>query len=185
MAEGRMRGALADRLASTPSPPSILPRVETPESQNVELVGYSPKYQPHFERLNRLWLEGHGLLEPVDLEYLQHPEEHILAGGGEVFFAVRETEVVGTCAAIPLSETTWELAKLSVDPSARGTGLGRRLCEAVLDYARRHGATELVLTSHTSLGTALKLYETLGFSHEALPEDVRYETANVFMRLTL
>ena len=67
----------------------------------------------------------------------------------------------------------------------RGSGLGRRLCQTVLDYARRNGATELVLTSHTSRGAALKLYETLGFRHEALPADVRYETANVFMRLTL
>lgn len=151
----------------------------------IELVEYRAELRPDFERLNRLWLEGHSLLEAVDLEYLQEPERHILATGGQVFFAMQGSVVIGTCAAIRISSTTFELAKLSVDPSARGRGLGRRLCEAVLEYARQAGATEIVLTSHTALVAAIRLYESMGFKHEPLPADVRYETANVFMRLTL
>ena len=154
-------------------------------ASEIELVEYRPELRPDFERLNRLWLEGHSLLEAVDLEYLQEPERHILATGGQVFFAMQGSVVIGTCAAIRISSTTFELAKLSVDPSARGRGLGRRLCEAVLKYARQAGATEIVLTSHTALVEAIRLYESMGFQHEPLPADVRYETANVFMRLTL
>ena len=154
-------------------------------ASEIELVGYRAELRPDFERLNRLWLEGHSLLEAVDLEYLQEPERHILATGGQVFFAMQGSVVIGTCAALRISSTTFELAKLSVDPSARGRGLGRRLCEAVLKYARQAGATEIVLTSHTALVEAIRLYESMGFQHEPLPADVRYETANVFMRLTL
>jgi ribosomal protein S18 acetylase RimI-like enzyme len=152
---------------------------------DINIVTYRSELRPEFERLNRLWLEGHSLLEPVDLEYLQAPERHILADGGEVFFAMEGASVVGTCAAIRISGASFELAKLAVDPAARGRGLGARLCEAVLGYARAAGATEIVLTSHTSLEYAIRLYETLGFEHAPLPEDVRYETANVFMRLRL
>jgi ribosomal protein S18 acetylase RimI-like enzyme len=150
-----------------------------------ELVEYRPELRPDFERLNRLWLEDHSLLEPVDLEYLREPERLILADGGQVYFAMQGANVVGTCAAIPISSTTWELAKLSVDPSARGHGLGRRLCEAVLTYARAAGAAEVVLTSHTALVEALHLYESMGFQRAPLPADIRYETANVFMRLVI
>lgn len=151
----------------------------------IELVPYRPELRPEFERLNRLWLEGHALLEAVDLEYLQAPERHILATGGQVFFAMQGSAVLGTCAAIPISSNTFELAKLAVEPAARGQGLGRRLCEEVLKYARRAGATEIVLTSHTSLVEAIGLYESLGFQHAPLPADVRYVTANIFMRLTM
>jgi ribosomal protein S18 acetylase RimI-like enzyme len=150
-----------------------------------ELVEYRPELRPDFERLNRLWLERHSLLEPVDLEYLREPERLILADGGQVYFAMQGATVVGTCAAIPISSTTWELAKLAVDPSARGRGLGRRLCEAVLTYVRAAGATEIVLTSHTALVEAVHLYESMGFQSAPLPADNRYETANVFMRLVI
>lgn len=154
-------------------------------AENIRIVEYRRDFRDDFERLNRLWLEGNGLLEPVDLEYLRNPEVHILANGGQVFFAIQDSVVLGTCAAIRLSPTTFELAKLSVEPSARGLGLGRRLCETVIDYARQAGATEIVLTSHTSLEQAIRLYESLGFSHAEIPADVRYETANVYMRVSL
>ena len=150
-----------------------------------ELIAYRPELRPHFERLNLLWLEGNALLEPVDLEYLRDPERHILAGGGQVLFATRGPAVLGVCAAIRASATTFELAKLAVDPVARGRGVGRRLCEAVRAYARRRGATELVLTSHTSLTSALRLYQSFGFHRAPLPADVRYATANVYMRMDL
>jgi ribosomal protein S18 acetylase RimI-like enzyme len=148
----------------------------------IDIVTYRAELQPHFERLNRIWLEEHALLEPVDLEYLQDPEGHILAGGGEVFFAAQGDVIVGTCAAIHVAPGVWELAKLAVAPEARGHGLGRRLCHVVLDYARAAGAGQIVLTSHTALVEAIRLYESLGFQHEELPADVRYESANVFMR---
>lgn len=154
-------------------------------TDDIEIVPYRRELQAEFERLNLLWLEGHSLLEPLDLEYLREPEERILAAGGEVFFAVRDNVVLGTCAAIPVSSTTFELAKLSVDPAARGAGLGRRLCDTVAAFARERGAEELVLTSNSALTSAIRLYESLGFQHEPLPPENPYETANVFMRRRL
>ncbi|MEA2162805.1 MAG: putative acetyltransferase [Thermoanaerobaculia bacterium] len=152
---------------------------------DIELVTYRPELREDFERLNRLWLEGHGLIEPVDVEYLRKPERLILAHGGQIFFAMQGPVVLGTCAAMRIATSTWELAKLAVDPSARGHGIGRRLCDTVIAYARNAGATEIVLTSHTDLVEAIHLYESFGFQHEPMPDDVRYTTANVFMRLEL
>jgi len=152
---------------------------------DIQLVEYRPELRESFERLNRLWLEQHALLEPLDLEYLREPELRILQRGGQVFFAMQESNVIGTCAAIPVSDGTFELAKLSVDPAARGKGVGRRLCETVVGYAREHGATEVVLTSNSALVNAIRLYESLGFQHAPLPAVNPYETADVYMRLSV
>jgi GNAT superfamily N-acetyltransferase len=154
-------------------------------SDGITLVPYRAEYREAFERLNRLWLKEHAILEEADLDYLREPEQRILAGGGEVFFALDGATVVGTCAAIRMSPTTWELAKLSVDPSARGRGLGRRLCGAVIEYARGAGASEVVLTSNSALVDAIRLYESLGFRHGSVPANVRYVSVDVFMRLLL
>ncbi len=152
---------------------------------SISVVPYRPEFRAAFERLNRVWLEGHDLLEPVDLEYLQDPEGRILATGGQVFFAVEHGAAIGSCAAIRIAPTIFELAKLAVDPAAQRRGLGRKLSEAVIEFARDAGAIQVVLTSHTSLVDAIRLYETLGFRHADLPADVRYQTANVYMTLDL
>jgi putative acetyltransferase len=151
----------------------------------VEIVGFRPEYRAEFERLNRIWLEGHGLLEQADLDYLQDPEGHILEDGGQVFFAVRGRAVIGTCAAIVAGRDTVELAKLSVDPAAKGAGLGRVLAERVLRFARERGARRVVLTSQHGLTTAIRLYESLGFRHRPMPAENRYATADVYMTLEL
>ncbi|MEO8035544.1 MAG: GNAT family N-acetyltransferase [Acidobacteriota bacterium] len=149
------------------------------------IVAYRPEYRESFMRLNLDWLEGNGLLEPIDLEYLRDPETHILAGGGQVFVALLADEVVGTSAAIRVSPTTFELAKLAVRPSARRLGLGRQLTKVVIDFARNAGATEVVLTSNSILAAAIRLYESLGFRHAPMPAGIRYVTANVYMVLEL
>jgi|CXWL01.1.fsa_nt_gi ribosomal protein S18 acetylase RimI-like enzyme len=154
---------------------------ETP----IEIVTYRPEHRAAFERLNREWLEGHGLLEPADLPPLVDPEHHILADGGEVFFALRGGQVVGTCAAIPVSPGVIELAKLTVARDARGAGLGRRLCDVVIDFARSCGARRVVLSSSSKLQAAIRLYERLGFRPQPVPAEVPYQTADIYMTLEL
>jgi len=88
----------------------------------IEIVTYRAGLREAFERLNRVWLEGHSLLEQADIDCLLDPETHVLATGGEVFFAMDQGEVLGTCAAIRVPPSTVELAKLAVSPGARGRG---------------------------------------------------------------
>ena len=152
---------------------------------DVEIATWRPEWRAHFERLNRVWLEQFHLLEPADLVYLQRPEEAILAPGGQIYFALTGDEVVGTCAAIRVSETVVELAKLSVAPSVQNRGVGRRLAERVIEFARSAGASRVVLTSNHQLTAALRLYRALGFRDAPLPDDVSYVTADVYMVLEL
>ncbi len=151
----------------------------------VEITAWRPELREAFERLNRVWLEGFGLLEELDLRYLQRPEESILAGGGQIYFALSNGAVVGTCAALRVSETVVELAKLGVSPEAQNRGVGRRLCEAVIGFARRSGASRVVLTSNRQLTAALRLYRALGFRDAPIPETNPFVTVDVYMTLEL
>ncbi|MCM3869182.1 MAG: GNAT family N-acetyltransferase [Pyrinomonadaceae bacterium] len=155
----------------------------TPES--VEIVAYAEKYAEAFARLNRAWLEQYSLLEDGDRKHLEHPRESILATGGEIFIALIGGVVVGTCAAIVKDPVTVELVKLTVDESVRGRGIGLQLSETVIAWARERGAERVVLVSSTKLEAALRLYERLGFEYRQLPADTGYETADIFMELTL
>src|SRR5512141_1832913 len=155
------------------------------DTKDVEsvLVRYQPDFREAFRALNLAWLEGNNLLEPADLVVLDDPEGRVLSRGGEIFFAIAAGVPVGACAAIPAGPGVVELAKLAVDPSAQGRGLGRRLCERVIAFARERGAEKVILTSSTKLVAAVRLYESLGFVHRPMPEDVPYETADVYMEL--
>jgi GNAT superfamily N-acetyltransferase len=152
---------------------------------DVEIAGWRPELRDDFERLNRAWLEKYEIFEDIDRAVLQRPEELILSPGGQIFFALAGQDVVGTCAALRVSATVVELAKLAVSPSAQNRGVGRRLCEAVIELARRSGASRVVLTSNQRLTAAMRLYRALGFRDAPLPDDTPYTTADVYMVMEL
>lgn len=151
----------------------------------VRIEPFRREHAPAFDALNRAWLVGHALLEPPDEEQLSDPWRHILGPGGQIFVAVGPAEVLGTCAIVPLPDGTCELVKLTVSPTARGQGIGRRLVEACLDCAREKGFSRVVLLSNSALRAAVHLYQALGFQHHLVPADSHYLTADIYMELDL
>jgi ribosomal protein S18 acetylase RimI-like enzyme len=93
-------------------------------------------------------------------------------------------DVVRTCAVLPHDEGSGAV-KLAVAPARQGLGLGRRLVETCLAYARGRGARRLVLLSNSRLDAAVRLYEALGFRRAPLPPGAAYVTADVYMELDL
>jgi putative acetyltransferase len=154
-------------------------------SHDILIDTYRPEDHQGFAALNCAWLTQYGLLEAPDERQLMDPLGQIVAPGGRIFVARRNSEVVGTCAVLPHEEGVLELLKLAVAPAAQGLGLGRRLVEACVEYARERGARRLVLLSNSKLGAALRLYEGLGFRRAPMPADTLYVTADVYMELDL
>lgn len=165
----------------------LLPRIRHALRGNVqvEIVPYSRSLARHFERLNREWL-GHELpMEPHDRVMLTKPETEIIAKGGQVLFARVGGEVVGTAAVLVHTPGKYEIVKMAVTKQRRGGGIGRRLAQAAVAWARDHGAKEVLIATSPKLERALTLYRTMGFV-EVTPDSTwkrQYRRKTIFMKL--
>ena len=83
--------------------------------------------------------------------------------GGMWVMRDEDGTLVGSVAAERVDGPTVELHRLYLDAHLRGQGLGRKLFEAGLEWAREHGAWRIELWSDTRFEDAHRLYERLGF----------------------
>jgi len=151
----------------------------------LRIIPYEDRYRQAFTRLNREWLEDFGLLEDADQKHLNSPRESIIEPGGQIFLAVENGNLVGTCAAVHGGGSTVEIAKLVTAPFARRRGIGRLLAQTVIEYAKGKGAKKVLLVSSTKLKSVLGLYASMGFIHRPLPAQPGYASADVYMELVL
>ena len=151
---------------------------------DVRIVEYTARHRERFRELNLAWITEHFRVEDADRRALDDPEGYILGHGGHIFMAEVDGQVVGGCALLRNEDGTFELAKMAVDPSMRGRGVGRALGKAAIERARALGARHLELLSNTRLTPAITLYRSLGFVEVPLPAN-DYERANIKMVLEL
>ena len=151
----------------------------------IKISTYDPKFLPAYVELNRQWIEHYFQIEQMDLKQLQDPENTILQQGGEIFFALQNEVVLGVCAMIPHGPDSFELAKMVVSVEARGQGVGDRLMEASIAWARARGARSITLLSNTILEPAIRLYRKHGFGVVRLGDHPDYKRCNIEMTLTL
>ncbi len=111
------------------------------------------------EEVEQRW-DDMGVL--ADMDDLQ---AHYVDNHGLFLVIVDEGRVVGTGAIMRLDDDTCELKRMWVLQEYRGHGLGRKLAQLLLDFARRAGykRVRLDVGDAERQERALKLYKRLGF----------------------
>lgn len=161
--------------------------------ERIRIETYKPRYRNDFVRLNREWIERYFSIEPSDIRTFENIDNYILGKGGQIFLAVLTNdenkedheEVIGCCALIPHPDRdSHELAKMAVSPRHQGHGTGLLLGNALVCYARQHGAKRLFLEGNTKLKASIALYKKLGFTEEAV-DPPTYDRCNIIMGMDL
>lgn len=91
------------------------------------------------------------------------PDPVAFTGEGLFIVATVDGQPSGCGGARALSPIRFEIKHLFVRPAARGLGIGRAILNELEDHARRRGARELVLDTHSSLTAAASLYGAAGY----------------------
>lgn len=140
---------------------------------------------PHFEAINKEWIDDMFVLETIDKQVLEDPQSHIIDKGGKIWFAEHpKLGIVGTCAFWNKGDNSFELTKMGVLKSARGLKVGEILLQHVLKEAESLNIKKLFLLTNAKCEAAIHLYEKNGFVHDkSIMQDYgkNYARCNVAM----
>jgi len=179
--ERRTRGELAAQLGrlSTPEQRRLLDAMQTIERLFGDRDSERTERPPFILRPHRPgdmgWVvERHGALYAREWGYSSAFEalvarivadflDHFDSRRERCWIAERNGANVGSVFVVRETGTIARLRLLIVEPHARGLGIGRRLVQECVQFARQAGYQSMTLWTHSQLDAARRLYREAGF----------------------
>ena len=154
---------------------------------------FEPRDAAAFAGLNRRWIDSLFAMEEKDKVQLEHPQSAILDKGGYIAIAEANGWVIGTGAILPAAlapddgKTWFEIVKMSTDLAAQRMGIGSKILEKLITFAKENGADAIWLETNDRLEAATHLYRKTGFQ-DLSGEDIwetPYKRCNMQMAMQL
>ena len=146
----------------------------------VEIIPFSLELKHHIKELNFEWLTKYFKVEPNDEIALSNPQIEIIDKGGFIFYAKFDNQIVGTVSLLKIDKFTFELSKMAITEKTQGLGIGKKLLEHCVAFAKENNIQKLTLYSNRKLEPAIHLYKKYGFVEIELESGI-YERADIKM----
>ena len=154
------------------------------QTMKVSIIPFQDQYAKYFYRLNYEWLDEFFYVEDYDELVLRNCKKEIIDKGGFIFFALYNSNIVGTMALLPRGDRVFELNKMAVKKDLRGKGIGNQLISFIIDFSKKKKLKSIILYSNTVLKNSIHLYTKFGFKEIDNP-DAPYERSDIKMELLL
>ncbi len=134
--------------------------------EDYKIVQFKPEYRDQVIKLidqSLKWLkvipESEEVIDDEDLFRIHE----VYSGRGNFWVAVKNGEVVGTVGIRDMGGDQAKLNRMFVNSDFHGLGIGQKLIEVALDYAKAQEFKEVILNTHELMTRAHRFYEKNGF----------------------